>query len=134
MKYKILRVISIAVLAAISVITIIYLSWVATPFDSSIAIENYAGITKQDIDASLSYARSRGQFSDDLIQRLSKKSKWKPWNRGIMYMRIEGETNNISVSAGYHGGGMGMDGGGIRFIGHRTPDGWHFEMKGGWML
>jgi hypothetical protein len=107
---------------------------VAAPFDSTFKIDNTAGISDEDVAEVIAYARASGVFSDALTNRLASKSRWRPWNRGFLFIGIDGGKENIKVSAGYHGGGMSMDGMGMRFSGEKTAEGWQFKSTGKWIL
>ena len=131
MKNSVQRIIKLVGVAIPLVITIAYISWVFVPYSPTIEIKNSAGISNDDVSEVTAYAKSIGEFEDDVMDRLTRKSKWTPWNRGRLFIYIEGSMNEIDVSAGYYE--SGLSGGGTKFSGKRTSDGWTFSITSAWL-
>ena len=105
-------------------IPFLVLSSCSIPGHSKIQVFDEVGLGLHDRKCVVAHARAQREFNTEEFRRLETKFFWMPWKPSRVDVNIEGDRDKIRVWGIYQFGET--FGGGPRFEGKKTKDGWIF--------
>ena len=105
-------------------IPLLVLSSCSIPGHSRIQVFDKVGLGFYDRKCVVAHARAQREFNDEEFRQLQAKHFWTPWKPSRVNVNIEGDRDQIKVWGIYRFGET--FGGGPRFEGKKTKDGWIF--------
>ena len=106
-------------------ILLVLLSSCSIPGHSRIQVFDQVGLGLDDRKCVVTYARTQREFNTEEFRQLEAKFFWMPWRPTRVDVIIEGDRDKIRVWGIYRFGET--FGGGPRFEGKKTKDGWIFS-------